>query len=91
MSKKYKRHKADNSLFHHGLINLIIVYRLSLLGDSWKAFITHNGFEDTDLVQIDKPVVTETKVVPLVPLHLLLPKPLADPPIELPDIVTKSA
>jgi hypothetical protein len=39
MSKKYKRHKADNNLFHHGLIKLIVVYQLILLGDSWKAFI----------------------------------------------------
>jgi hypothetical protein len=65
MSKKYKRHKADNSLFHHGLIKLIIVYHLSFLGDSWKAFIARNGFEDTDPVQVDKPMVTETKAVPL--------------------------
>jgi hypothetical protein len=91
MSKKFKRHKADNSLFHHGLIKLIVVYQLSLLGDSWKAFIARNGFEDTDPIQVDKPVVTETKAEPPVPLHLLLPKPSADPPIDLPDTVTKSA
>jgi hypothetical protein len=91
MSKKFKRHKADNSLFHHGLIKLIVVYHLSLHGDSWKAFIARNGFEDTDPVQVDKPVVIETKPEPPVPLHLLLPKPSADPPIDLPDTVTKSA
>jgi hypothetical protein len=91
MSKKYKRHKADNNLFHHGLIKLIVVYHLSLLGDSWKAFIARNGFEDTDPPQVDKPVVTETKNVHPVPLHLLLPKPSTDPPIDLPDTVTKDA
>jgi hypothetical protein len=91
MSKKYKRHKADNSLFHHGLIRLIVVYQLNLLGDSWKAFIARNGFEDTDPVQIDKSVVVETKVVNPVPYHVLLPKPSVDPPIDLPDTVTKSA
>jgi hypothetical protein len=64
---------------------------LSLLGDSWKAFIARNGFEDTDPVQVDKPMVIETKPEPPVPLHLLLPKPSADPPIDLPDTVTKSA
>jgi hypothetical protein len=78
-------------LFHHGLIKLIVVYHLSLLGDSWKAFIARNGFEDTDPVQVDKPVVTETKAEPPVPLHLLLPKPSANPPIDLPHTVTKSA
>jgi hypothetical protein len=91
MSKKYKRHKADNRLFQHGLIKLIIVYHLSVLGDSWKAFIACNGFEDTDPVQVYKPVVTETKAEPPLPLHLLLPKPSANPPIDLPGTVTKSA
>jgi hypothetical protein len=90
MSKRYKRHKADNNLFHHGLIKLIVVYQLSLLGDSWKALITHNGFEDIDPIQVDKPMVTETKAEPPLPLHLLLPKPSADPPIDLPHTVTKS-
>jgi hypothetical protein len=91
MSKKFKRHKADNRLFHHGLIKLIVVYHLSLLGDNWRAFIARNGFEDTDPAQVDKPVLIETKVEPSVPLHLLLPKPLTNPPINLPDTVTKSA
>jgi hypothetical protein len=90
MSKKFKRHKDDNSLFHHGLIKLIVVYHLSLLGDSWKAFIARNGFDDTDPVQIDKSMVVETKAVTPVPYHVLLPKPLADPPIDLPHTVTKS-
>jgi len=90
MSKKYKRYKDDSNLFHNGLIKLIVVYQLSLLGDSWKAFIDRNGFEDTEPVQIDKYVVVETKVVTPVPYHVLLPKPSADPPIDLPDTVTKS-
>ena len=57
MSKRYKRQGDDSNLFHHGLIKLIVVYYLSLHGDSWKAFIACNGFEDTDPVQVDKPVV----------------------------------
>jgi hypothetical protein len=73
MSKRFKREKADSSLFHHGLIKLIIVYHLSLHGDSWRAFIARNGFDDTDPVQVDKPVVNETKVEPPVPFHVLLP------------------
>jgi hypothetical protein len=90
MSKNFKRHRADNSLFHHGIIKLIVVYHLSLLDDSWKAFITRNGFEDTDPIQVDKPLVTETRDEPHVPLHLLLPKPSANLPIDLPDTVTKN-
>jgi hypothetical protein len=57
MSKRFKRKKAENSLFHHGLIKLIIVYHLSLHGDSWRDFIARNGFEDLDPISVDKPVV----------------------------------
>jgi hypothetical protein len=64
---------------------------LSLHGDNWRAFIACNGFEDTDPVQVDKPVVIETKAEPPVPLHLLLPKPSSDPGGGLPDTITKSA
>ena len=87
MSKRFKRKKADNSLFHHGLIKLIIVYHLSLNGDSWRAFIAHNGFEDIGPVQVDKPMVIETKVDLPVPFHALLPppKPLVDPDVDLHD------
>jgi hypothetical protein len=88
MSKRFKRQKADSSLFHHGLIKLIVVYHLSLHGDSWRAFIARNGFEDLDPVPVDKPVVIETKAEPPVPLHVLLPKPSADPKVDLPDIGT---
>jgi hypothetical protein len=93
MSKRFKREKADSSLFHHGLIKLIIVYHLSLHGDSWRAFIARNGFDDTDPVQVDKPVVNETKVGPPVPFHILLPspKPSVDPAIDLPDVGTEKA
>jgi hypothetical protein len=93
MSKRFKREKADSSLFHHGLIRLIIVHYLSLHGDSWQAFIARNGFDDTNPVQIDKPVVNETKVRPPVSFHVLLPspKPSVDPNIDLPNVVTKKA
>jgi hypothetical protein len=91
MSKRFKRQKADSSLFHHGLIKLIIVYHLSLHDDSWRAFITRNGFDDTDPVQVDKPMVTEAKVEPPVPFHILLPppKPSTDPKVDLPDAIAK--
>jgi hypothetical protein len=93
MSKRFKREKADSSLFHHGLIKLIIVHYLSLHGDSWRAFIARNGFDDTNPVQVDKPVVNETKVGPPVPFHILLPspKPSVDPAIDLPDVGTEKA
>jgi hypothetical protein len=90
MSKKYKRHRADSSLFHYGLVKLIVVYHLSLHGDSWSNFIARNGFEDPNPIQVEKLVVSEVKVKTPVPYHVLLPKLSADPPIDLPHTVTKS-
>jgi hypothetical protein len=75
MSKRFKREKADSSLFHHGLIRLIVVHHLNLHGDNWQSFLSRNGFVDSESVQIDKPVVSETKVGPPVPFHALLPSP----------------
>jgi hypothetical protein len=88
MAKRFKREKANNSLFHHGLIKLIVVHHLNLHGDSWQAFISRNGFADTEPVQIDKPKVSVTKVGPPVPFHSILPfpKPSANLDIDLPDI-----
>jgi hypothetical protein len=76
-------------LFHHGLIRLIIVHHLNLHGDSWQAFISRNGFADIEPIQIDKSVVSETKVEPPLPFHVLLPspKPLVHPDIDLLDVL----
>ena len=92
MSKRFKRQKADSSMFHHGLIKLIIVYHLSLHDDSWRAFIARNDFEDTDPIQVDKPMVNEAKGEPPVPFHILLPppKPSVDPMVDLPDAITEN-
>jgi hypothetical protein len=93
MAKRYKREKADSSLFHHDLIKLIIVHHLSLHGDNWQAFLSRNGFVDSESVQIDKSMVSETMVGPPVPFHVLLPspKPLVCPDIDLPDITKDKA
>jgi hypothetical protein len=48
MAKRFKREKADSSLFHHGLIRLIVVHHLNIHGDSWQDFISRNGFADTE-------------------------------------------
>ena len=90
MSKKYKRNQVDSSLFHYGLVKLIVVYHLSLHDDSWSIFVARNGFEDPNPTQVEKPVVSEVKAVPPVPYHVLLPKPSTDPPIDLPHTVNKS-
>jgi hypothetical protein len=87
MSKRFKCEKADSSLFHHGLIRLIIVHHLSLHGDNWQAFLSRNGFANLEFVQIDKVVVNETLARLAVPLHILLPpfKPSVFPNLDLPD------
>jgi hypothetical protein len=91
MSKRFKRQKVDSSLFHHGLIKIIVVYHLSLHGDSWRSFIARNGFEGLDPIPVDKPVVIQTKAELPVPLHVLLPKPSADPGVDLPNIGTENS
>jgi hypothetical protein len=92
MSKRFKREKADSSLFHHGLIKVIIVHHLSLHGDSWQAFLaflSRNGFATPESIQVDKVVVTETMVWPTMPFHILLPlfKPSDFPDIDLIDTI----
>jgi hypothetical protein len=67
MSKKYKKHQADSSLFHYGLVKLIVVCHLSLHGDCWSNFVAQNDFKDSNPTQVDKPVVSEVKVVPQYP------------------------
>ena len=39
MGKWFRRKKSDSSLFHHGLIKIIIVHQLQLHNDSWDAFV----------------------------------------------------
>jgi hypothetical protein len=63
MAMRFKCEKADSNLFHHGLIRLIVIHYLNLHGNNWQAFLSRNGFVDSESVQIDKSVVSETKVV----------------------------
>jgi hypothetical protein len=72
MSKRFKHEKDDSSLFHHGLIKVLVTHHLSLSGDSWQAFLSRNGFANPKSFQVDKVVVIETLVGPVVPLHILL-------------------
>jgi hypothetical protein len=88
MAKRYKRSQADTSLFHLGLIKIILVYELGLRRDSWHDFLSRNGFEESNPPQVDKPMVTESKPTP-VPYSVLLPKPKPDSPTNLPMAVTK--
>jgi hypothetical protein len=90
MAKKYKRSQADTSLFHVGLIKMLVVYELGLRRDSWPDFLNRNGFEESNPPPIDKPVVSVSKSTP-VPYSVLLPKPEPDLPLNSPMAVTKVA
>jgi hypothetical protein len=90
MDKRYKRSQADTSLFHLGLIKMILVYELGLRRDSWHDFLSRNGFEESNPPQVDKPMVTESRPTP-VSYSVLLPKPQPDSPTNFPMVVTKHA
>jgi hypothetical protein len=90
MAKKYKKSQADTSLFHVGLIKILVVYELGLRRDSWPDFLNRNGFEESNPPPIDKPVVSESKSIPI-PYSVLLPKPEPDSIVNSPMAVTKVA
>ena len=57
MSKRYKKKSLDSSLFHHGLIKMLLVHRLTTLGDDLDGFLAWNGF--TTVIPIETPVLGE--------------------------------
>ena len=60
MLKRYKKQNLDSSLFHHGLIKLLLVHHLKTLGDDWNGFLAWNGFVTINPLEtpmIDKPMI----------------------------------
>jgi hypothetical protein len=57
MAKFYRRQNlnAQSSLFHHDLIQILIISQLSKVGDGWKDFLYRNGFALPETV-IDSPL-----------------------------------
>jgi hypothetical protein len=90
MAKRYKRNQADTSLFHVGLIKMLVVSELGLRQDSWQNYLNRNGFEKSNPPPVDKPMVYESKSTPL-PYSVLLPAPKPDLPLNSPMAVTKAA
>jgi len=64
MAKRYKNQRLDSSLFHHGLIRIMLVHQLKLQNDDWDSFLTINGFISPNAEKVDKPVIEETFVYP---------------------------
>ena len=50
MAGAYQSNVVDKewSLFHHGLIKILVSYRLGELGDSWESFLARNEFGEND-------------------------------------------
>ena len=38
----------ERSLFHHGLIKILVSYQLGELGDSWESFLSRNEFGENE-------------------------------------------
>jgi hypothetical protein len=62
MAKRYKRQCLNSSLFHHGLIRMLLVHHLKLQGDDWDTFLSRNGFVTSSPVEVDKPMLEETPI-----------------------------
>ena len=45
----------ERSLFHHGLIKILVSYWLGELGDSWESFLTRNGFGENEEWPLRRP------------------------------------
>jgi hypothetical protein len=88
MGKRYRKQRADSSLFHHGLIKILLVHQLELQSDNWDSFLMRNGFSNPNVDEIDKLVVEETLTYPTMPLSPIQAcvsasynKPLIDPKV----------
>jgi hypothetical protein len=80
MAKRYKRNQADTSLFHVGLIKILVVSELGLRRDSWQNFLNRNGFIEFNPPLVDKPMVSGDEANH-VPYSVLLPIPEPDSPM----------
>jgi hypothetical protein len=69
---------------------MLLVYELGIRRDSSHNFLNRNGFEESNPLQVDKPMVSETKSTP-VPYSVLLHEPKPDSPLNSPMAVTKVA
>ena len=92
MAKCFKREKADSNIFHHYLIKIIMVHQLKLNGYCWDAFLLRNGFVSPEIGQVDKSIVIETLVGPVIPPPSLLPsiEPSTYPNTTQPDTLPDS-
>ena len=50
MASTYQTNVGDKnrSLFHHGLIKILVSYQLEELGETWDSFLVHNRFGENE-------------------------------------------
>jgi hypothetical protein len=68
MSKLYQRQRLNplSSLFHHGLIQILLLSHLAKIGDTWEDFLCRNNFtlpENT----VESPLIFNTNPSPCNP------------------------
>jgi hypothetical protein len=65
MAKFYQRQNlnAQSSLFHHGLIWILVIWQLSKVGDNWQDFMDSNGFAPPKKI-IDSPLRSDEPTSP---------------------------
>jgi hypothetical protein len=83
MSKRYKIKGFDSSLFHHGLVKILLMHHLSTIGDNWEVFLIINGFAQIDLTV--NPRLTENPS-----LYKVVVKYQVDIPISEPEFIEKN-
>jgi hypothetical protein len=64
MARRYKKQCLGSSLFHHGLIKIMLVHQLKSQNNDWDSFLTRIGFANPNILEIDKPVIEETIIYP---------------------------
>ena len=64
MASTYQINVGDKnrSLFHHGLIKILVSYRLEELGQTWDSFLVRNGFGANEEWPKQRPRVRRRRV-----------------------------
>jgi hypothetical protein len=60
MEKRYKKQSLDSSLFHHGIIKILLVHHLKTLGDDWDDLLAQNCFFAA--IPIETPVMDKLMI-----------------------------
>jgi hypothetical protein len=65
MARVYQRRNlnAQSSLFHHDLIQILVISQLSKVGDNWQDFMDRNGFSPPE-TEIDSPLRSDEPTGP---------------------------